>query len=135
MKRENILEKTFLNAYKYYTVCFICEKKIPVYFTICNDFGEQIALKKCRICDTFYGYDYYEYYLSDLDDDTEIQKIEKRLENKKCIKCHENLNVSLVSTTTNIKCCGNSFSLDNDFNLSRNSDTGVMEQIEVYMNY
>jgi len=118
------LKKVILSTQKYNTVCFICSKEIPIYFTNPNDLG---IIKKCKVCDTLYLYYLYQ--------DKHIQPVEKQLEGKLCINCHQDLNKTLVSTFTNIKCCSTSFTLDDDFDISYNLDADNKEDVEVFLIY
>ena len=122
------LNKTIINAYKYNTICFICGKEVPVYFTLLdNDYGDEPILRKCKICDTLYLYRF--------EDAAYIQPIEKQVDGKTCLKCNKDLKETLVPTHTYLKCCGTIFSLDDDFDLSQNLDSSIIEKIEAYLIY
>jgi hypothetical protein len=69
------------------------------------------------------------------EDDAYIRPIEEQIKDEQCITCGSDLSGALVPTYTNIKCCGQVFSLDDNFADSTNMDSGAMKDIEVYLLY
>lgn len=120
MKRETV------RVYCYKTKCIDCSKDLKVYYTV-SDFGDAPILMRCKNCNEHYWYT--------LDDEYHVKPINQQLEGLKCEKCGLNLKEYLVHTHEDIKCCGNEFSLDDDFADNKIPPENEMVYLEVYMIY
>lgn len=115
-----------VKVFKHKTVCDECNKEIYVYYTV-SDFGDAPILMRCVNCGEYYWYT--------LDDVAYIKPIDKQLENLMCEKCGINLSDSLTLTHKNIRCCNNTFSLDDNFATNVILPDSEMVLLNVYMIY
>ena len=120
------MEKRTVMVFCYKTKCFDCDQEINVYYTT-PDFYDAPIIKRCKYCGEYYWYT--------PEDVSYIRPIKEQLNDLKCVKCGANLNDSLIETYKKLNCCGNEFSLDDDFAGNIIPDNNEMVPIDVYFIY
>jgi len=100
------MKKTEIRVKVFQTKCEFCNEVKKVYYTV-PEFGDSPIICKCKNCNVLYWYN---------PDDTHYQKpLNQQIQNLKCVKCNENLTVTLVENHKDICCCDITFSLDDDY--------------------
>jgi hypothetical protein len=113
-------------VYSYKYKCFECNEIKTIYYTVA-DFGDSAHILQCKHCCELYCYTpENEVYLKPLDE---------QLIGLRCVECNNDLSNSLVPTHKGLRCCGEYFSLEDDFMPKTIPPNTALVPVEIYLIY